>query len=115
MVKLPYGLELTSNSSYIGRTSVNANVSSLYLPGTAPVSTSGTEPLPELGFNALNFGAGSGQFAAVVAAFNTTYSGSKNATGAAIPQLVSPASYQLGDTTTTSTSRCRNLRCEGTL
>jgi hypothetical protein len=101
MVKLPYGFELTSNSSYIGRTPVNANVSSLYLPGTAPVSTSGTEPLPGLGFNALNFGAGSGQLVAAVAAFNTNYAGTKNGTGATIPQLILPSSYQLGDSTTT--------------
>jgi hypothetical protein len=101
MVKLPYGLELTSNSAYIGRTPVNANVSSLFLPGTAPVSTSGTEPLPGLPFNGLNYGSGSGQLAAAVAAFNTTYAGKKNATGAVIPQLVLPQNYQLGDSTTT--------------
>ena len=101
IVRLPWGFELTSNSSYIGRTPINATVSSLYLPGTAPSSTSGSEPIPGLPFNCLAFGCGSGQLAAAVSAFNTTYAGTKNATGAVIPQLVLPPNYQLGDSTTT--------------
>jgi len=101
MVRLPWGFEATSNSSYIGRTPINATVSSLFLPGTAPTSTSGSAPLPGLGFNCLDFGCGSGQLAAAVASFNSTYAGTKNATGATIPTLVLPPNYQLGDSTTT--------------
>ncbi len=101
MIKLPWGFELTSNSSYIGRTPATALVSSLYLPGTAPTSTTGQEPLPGLTYNCLDYGCGSGQLAAAVANFNSTIAGTRNATGAIIPQLVLPSNYRLGDSTTT--------------
>ena len=96
-VQLPKGFEMTMNMSIITRSPVNPLVSSLYLPGTVPQSTSGTEPLPGLPFNCGGVTCGKDDLAAAVGTFNTTYAGTKNATGAVIGKLALPSEYQLGD------------------
>jgi hypothetical protein len=96
---LPWGFELTMNMAYISRSPQNAVVSSLYLPGTAPTSTSGNEPLPGLPFNSFGVTSSKSDLAAAVSNFNNTIAGTKNAQGAVIPQLILPSDYQLGDPT----------------
>jgi hypothetical protein len=98
-VMLPWGFELTMNMAYISRSPQNAVVSSLYLPGTAPTSTSGNEPLPGLPFNSFGVTSSKSDLAAAVSNFNNTIAGTKNAQGAVIPQLILPSDYQLGDPT----------------
>lgn len=100
-VFLPWGFELSMNMSYISRLPQNVTVPSLYLPGTAPASTSGTEPIPGLPYNCFGVSCDKSDLAKAVAAFNTTYAGTKNAQGVTIPQLALPPDYQLGDPTLT--------------
>jgi hypothetical protein len=96
---LPWGFELSMNMAYISRLPQNVSVSSLYLPGTAPTSTSGTEPLPGLPYNCFGFSCSKSDLANAVASFNTNFAGTKNAAGAVIPQVALPSDYQLGDPT----------------
>ncbi len=96
---LPWGFELSMNTSYISRLPENASVSSLFLPGTAPASTSGSEPLPGLPYNCFAVTCSKSDLANAVNSFNTTIAGTKNATGAVIPQIALPSDYQLGDPT----------------
>ena len=94
-VELPWGLNVSVNSSIISRTPVTANVPSLDLPGTTPAGSS--EPLPGLAYGCLNAGCGHQDLAKAVAAFNSTYAGQKNANGGTINPLALPSDYQLGD------------------
>jgi hypothetical protein len=96
-VKLPWGFDLSMNMSAIGKSPVNATVAGLYLPGTAPASTSGAEPLPTLGLNCLAISCSQSDLATAVAKFNSTYAGTKNAQGATIAPLTLPSTYALGD------------------
>lgn len=100
-VQLPWDFKLSMNMAYISRLPQNASVSSLYIPGTAPTSTSGTEPIPGLPYNCFGVTCSKSDLANAVNNFNSTIAGTKNATGATIPQLVLPSDYQLGDPTIT--------------
>ena len=97
VIDIKWGFQLTMNMSAIGPGPVNPVVSSLYLPGTVPQSTSGTEPLPGLPFNCGGVTCNKGDLSAAVDKFNTTYAGTKNATGATIPRLILPTNYGFGD------------------
>jgi hypothetical protein len=102
-VQLPWGFLLTQNMSAIGVGPSNVSVSGLYLPGTAPASTSGAEPLPTLPLNCLGLTCGQSQLAAAVAQYNTTYAGTKNAQGGTLAALALPAgNYSTGDGTLTN-------------
>jgi len=96
-VDLPWGFQLSLNSSIISRSPVNVSVPSLDLPGTAPSGSS--EPLPGVPFECWNSGCGKSQLTAAVNAFNTTFAGTKNASGSTISPLILPPDYQLGDPT----------------
>ncbi|HUI82366.1 MAG TPA: carboxypeptidase regulatory-like domain-containing protein, partial [Bryobacteraceae bacterium] len=98
---LPWGFQLSMNMSYISRLPVNVNIGSLFLPGTAPASTTGAEPIPGLPYNCFGVSCTKSDLANAVASFNTNIAGTKNATGAVIPQVVLPSDYQLGDPTIT--------------
>ena len=98
---LPWGIDLSTNISYISRLPINPTVSGLYLPGTVPSSTSGAEPLPGLEFNSLGVTTGKGDLVKAVNNFNNTLAGTKNAQGGTIPYLVLPSNFQLGDNTIT--------------
>jgi hypothetical protein len=100
-VFLPWGFELSMNAAYISRLPQNVSVSSLYLPGTAPASTTGTEPIPGLPYNCFGVTCSKSDLVNAVNSFNTNVAGTKNATGATIPQVVLPSDYQLGDPTIT--------------
>jgi hypothetical protein len=100
-VFLPKGFELSLNMAYISRLPVNASVPSLFLPGTAPASTSGSEPIPGLPYNCFGVSCSKQDLASAVTNFNTAIAGTKNAQGATIPQLALPGDYQFGDPTLT--------------
>jgi hypothetical protein len=96
-VHLWWGFDLSMNAQAISRGPVNATVSGLYLPGTAPASTSGAEPLPTLPLNCLALTCSQDDLSAAVDKFNTQYAGTKNAQNGTIPKLTLPAQYSLGD------------------
>jgi Carboxypeptidase regulatory-like domain len=98
---LPWGFQLATNMSFISRLPVNPVVNSLFLPGTVPASTSGAEPIPGQQYQCWGVSCGKSQLQAAVANFNTNIAGTKNAQGNAIPQVVLPSDYQLGDPTIT--------------
>jgi Carboxypeptidase regulatory-like domain len=100
-VFLPLGFELSMNMAYISRLPQNAYIPGLYMPGTAPASTAGNEPLPGLTYNCFGVSCDKSDLAKTVANFNSTIAGTKNAQGGTIPQLVLPSDYQLGDPTIT--------------
>jgi hypothetical protein len=90
-VNLPWGFELSVNSSIISRTPVLPLVPGLFIPGTAPTGSS--EPLPELSHPTLS----KSDLEAAVADFNSQHAGTKGANGSAIKALALPTDYQLGD------------------
>ncbi len=96
-VMLPWDFKLSMNMSYVSRLPQNVTISSLFLPGTAPASTSGSEPIPGLPYNCFGVTCSKSDLERAVADFNTNYAGTKNATGATIPQVILPSDYQLGD------------------
>lgn len=100
-VFLPWGFQLSMNMAYISRPPQNVTVSGLYIPGTAPASTTGTEPLPGLPYNCFAITCSKSDLANAVASFNTNIAGTKNAAGAVLPQVALPSDYQLGDPTLT--------------
>jgi hypothetical protein len=94
-LSLPWGFELSVNSSIITATPANANIASIALPG---VDVAGSQSLPGLAYNSLNAGTGKQQLANLVSQFNSTYAGTKSAQGGVIPKLVLPNSnnYMIG-------------------
>jgi hypothetical protein len=91
VVNLPWGFDLSVNSSIIGKTPVLPLVPSLFIPGTAPNTSS--SPLPELAHPTLS----KSDLEAAVANFNSKYAGTPGANGGAIKPLALPPDYQFGD------------------
>jgi hypothetical protein len=90
---LPWGFQLSINSSIISRFPVEPEIGAYPLPG---VDLSGSnQALPGLAFDCLNSGCGKAQLAAAVASYNTTYAGTKAANGSTFPDLVLPPNYAL--------------------
>ena len=96
-VHLMWGVDLSMNASAISKSPVTATVAGLYLPGTAPASTSGAQPLPTLPLNCLGLTCGEAELSTAVNTFNSTYAGTKNAQGGTIAKLTLPTNYALGD------------------
>ncbi len=90
---LPWGFQLSLNSSIISATPVNANIASIELPG---VDVSGSQSLPGLAYNSLNAGTSREQLANLVTQYNATYAGTKSAQGGVIPKLILPSNYAFG-------------------
>lgn len=88
LVTMPWGFDMSINSSYISRAPVQPVVSNLDLPNTAPSGSN--EPLPGLSYNCLNAGCSSSDLIAAVNNFNSTIAGTKNANGSAIGLLKVP-------------------------
>jgi Carboxypeptidase regulatory-like domain len=100
-VLLPWGFKLSMNMSYISRLPQNVTVAALSLPGTAPASTSGAEPIPGLPYNCFGVTCSKSDLINAVNNFNTNIAGTKNAQGTVIPQVALPTDFQLGDPTIT--------------
>ncbi len=84
VVQLPWGFDLSLNSSIISRSPVTASISGLVLPGTDPTGSS--EPLPGLAYGCLNTGCGKTALANAVNAYNQAFPNS---------QVVLPPNYAL--------------------
>ena len=90
---LPWGFQLTMNSSIVTRNPVEVVTTGVDLSGTGVVT--GTN-LPGIGFDCF---CSKSQVASAVAAFNSTYAGTKAPNGSVIPTFVLPPNYSFGDPT----------------
>ena len=95
IVNLPLGFELSVNSSILSRAPVQPTVPGVELSGTLGPAASG--PLPGNSYRCYNAGCGKDDLAAAVDAWNSNYAGTKTPFGSAIPKLILPQDYQLGD------------------
>jgi hypothetical protein len=93
-VRLPWGFELSVNSSIISRTPQEPTISGIDLSGTGAVASG---PLPGLPYDCLAVSCGKTQLAAAVAQFNATYAGTTAPNGSKISAITLPANYSLGD------------------
>jgi hypothetical protein len=91
-VNLPYGVQLTLNSSFISRTPFNPTLSGIDLSGTGV----GSSILPELTYGCGNEGCNKSDLAAAVADFDSKYAGGKAPNGTKIPTITLPANYDFG-------------------
>ncbi|HYM08850.1 MAG TPA: hypothetical protein VEU11_20025, partial [Terriglobales bacterium] len=91
VANLPWGFNLSVNSSFISRTPVLPVDPSLFIPGTAPSGSSA--PLPALSHYTLS----KSDLESAVTDFNSKYAGTKGANGAVIKPLALPSDYQFGD------------------
>jgi carboxypeptidase family protein len=92
--ELPWGFELSLNSSMVSRTPVMPVTTGVDLSGTAATAST---PLPGLPYNCGGVTCGKAQLVSAVEAFNSTYAGTKAPNGATIPAYVLPPDYQFGD------------------
>jgi hypothetical protein len=97
LYQLPWGFDVSLNSSYISRAPVAPTVASLDLPGTVP--SGGSEPLPGLAYSCLNAGCGASSLVAAVNSFNSTIAGTKDANGGTIGALKVPTDFALSNPT----------------
>ena len=93
---LPFGFELSVNSSMISRNPVAPAITGVDLPGTGAVSSS---PIPGVGYRCFPVSCGKNDLTKAVAAFNSTYAGTKAPNGRVIPSYVLPSNYRFGDPT----------------
>lgn len=93
VTQLPGRFELGINFSYSSARPFSAYVGGIDLNGDG---TQG-DLLPGTTVDALNRGMGSTDLERLVAQFNSTYAGAKDAAGRSIPQLVLPSQYSFGD------------------
>ena len=97
-MQLPWGLQLSLNSSIISRTPFEAYVPGGDLTGTGANPTSSAQStLPGVTFNCFNAGCGTTELEKAVADFNSTYAGKKFPNNNPIPTLVLPSKYNFGD------------------
>jgi hypothetical protein len=97
-VNLPWGFQLTVNSSILSRTPVEAVTTGVDITGTYE-APGGNGVLPGLGFNCLGITCGKGQLDKAVAAWNSSYAGKASPNGTPYPTYVLPGDYQFGDPT----------------
>jgi Carboxypeptidase regulatory-like domain len=98
VVNLPWGFELTLNSSIISRNPVQPLATGVDITGTNATYTTPIDPTGEL-YRCFPTDCGKADLAKFVAAFNATYAGTKQANGRTIPSFVIPSDYQFGDPT----------------
>jgi hypothetical protein len=98
IVNLPWGFQLTLNSSILSRTPVEAVTTGVDITGTyeAPGSNG---VLPGLSFNCLGITCGKSQLTQAVAAWNATYPGKVSPNGTPYPAYALPKDYEFGDPT----------------
>jgi hypothetical protein len=96
-IQMPWGFRLTLNSNITTPAPANPVISGIDLNGAG--NTNFELSLVEanlLPYGCLNFSCSHSQLAAAVAAFNTTYAGTKAMNGATVPTLKLPANYHTG-------------------
>src|SRR5262249_40730402 len=92
VVQLPCRFELGLNFSYSSAAPFSAFVGGIDFNGDGTTD----DLLPGTTVNAFNRGMGRADLERLVAQFNQTYAGRKDAQGASIPRLTLPASYSFG-------------------
>jgi hypothetical protein len=93
VVRIPWGIDLSVNSSVITSTPATPVISGIDLSGTGAVASG---PLPGISEGCLNLGCGKSQLATAVAAFNSTYAGTTAPNGSKISAITLPSNYALG-------------------
>ena len=88
--QLPWGFELSFNSSFITRTPIEVTTGSIDLSGTG---ATGSGPLPGIPFRGLP---SKSTLTAAVAAFNSQYAGTHAPNGSTIVAYTLPPNYDLG-------------------
>jgi hypothetical protein len=97
LVNLPWGFELSVNSSIITRNPVQPLATGIDITGT---NSSYTTPINPTGtYRCFAEGCGKDDLVKAVATFNAAYGGTKAPSGKAIPFFVIPSDYQFGDPT----------------
>jgi len=99
VAQLPWGIQLSLNSSIVSAIPVTPTVSNVDLNGAGNTTFPITEAVPSnlgLSYNCFNQGCGKSQLAAAVAYWNANLAGTKDARGATVPQLALPPDYGLG-------------------
>lgn len=94
IVNLPWGFQLSINSSIVTSMPQEPVIGAFPLPGVD--LSSSNQALPGLSFNCLNISCGKTQLANAVANYNSTYAGTKASNGSTFPTLVLPQNYDLG-------------------
>ena len=97
VVNLPWGFELTVNSSIISRNPVQPLATGVDITGTNATYTTPIDPTNQ--YRCFPTNCGKDDLAKFVAAFNATYAGTKQPNGRTIPSFVIPPDYQFGDPT----------------
>jgi hypothetical protein len=93
VVQLPHGFELGINGSYTSAPPLSAFVGGADFNGDGITG----DLLPGTTVNAFGRGMGRADLERLVAQFNATYGGTKDAQGRAIPKGALPPAYSLGD------------------
>ena len=96
LVQLPWGFQLSVNSSIITRSAVEPLVGTIALAGT---DINGSQALPGFSYNSGGLTSGKGDLVKAVEQWNSTLAGTKDSKGNTIPTLVLPHDYQFGDPT----------------
>jgi hypothetical protein len=94
---LPWGFKLSMNTSLISRTPVEPTIAGYDLNGAGSTTLPLTLAVPGLQYNCFAVGCGKQDLASAVAAFNATYTGTKDARGTVIKAVSLPSDYQFGD------------------
>lgn len=94
--RLPWGFELSMNMQILSRNAFSALTNGVDLSGTG---VSSSTPLPGIQYGCLGVSCSKADLDKAVAAFNSTYAGTKAPNGATIPAFVLPPDYQFGDPT----------------
>jgi hypothetical protein len=97
LVNLPYGFELTLNSSIISVMPFQPLATGVDITG---LDTAYTTPIDPTGqYRCFAISCGKADLAAAVAAWNATYAGTVTPNGKTVPSFVLPPRYSLGDPT----------------
>jgi hypothetical protein len=105
LVQLKYGFELSLNSSIITKNPFNPVVAGIDLTGTGATASGPLIGINGITYNCFNDGCGKTQLASAVAQWNSTLAGTKAPSGATIPQLTLPSSYDFGTSSITQDVR----------
>jgi len=97
IVNLPWGFELSVNSSILSRTPVEPTIAGYDLNGAGSTTLPITLAVPGLQYNCFGISCGKADLSKVVAQFNATYGGTKDARGTVIKPISLPTDYQFGD------------------
>ena len=104
IAQLPWGFQLSLNSSLISRAPTTPIVSGVDLNGSGNTSFPITEAIPAgaipgLSYNCFAAGCGQSQLTSAVNYWNANLAGTKDARGQTIPKLLVPSNYNFGSPT----------------